>query len=100
MLQSLLHIPGYAKRISCQPNVLHIGDEKLQFIVVAKDAVKYFHLHATHVKEAIQKAFINIGNTEEGQKIISIYSHKGYEIADDANYDGERDAQELIKSMQ
>ena len=52
------------------------------------------------LKEAIQKAFINIGNTEEGQKIISIYSHKGYEIADDANYDGERDAQELIKSMQ
>ena len=52
------------------------------------------------LKEAIQKAFINIGNTEEGQKIISIYSHKGYEIADDANYDGERAAQELIKSMQ
>ena len=52
------------------------------------------------LKEAIQKAFINIGNTEEGQKIISIYSHKGYEIADDANYDGERHAQELIKSMQ
>ena len=52
------------------------------------------------LKEAIQKAFINIGNTEEGQEIISIYSHKGYEIADDANYDAERKAQELIKSMQ
>ena len=48
------------------------------------------------LKEAIQKAFINIGNTEEGQEIISIYSHKGYEIADDANYDAERKAQELI----
>ena len=52
------------------------------------------------LKEAIQQAFINIGNTEEGQKVISIYSHKGYEVADDANYDGERKAQELIKSMQ
>lgn len=52
------------------------------------------------LKEAIQKAFINIGNTEEGKEIISIYSHKGYEIADDANYDAERKAQELIKSMQ
>jgi phosphonate transport system substrate-binding protein len=51
------------------------------------------------LKEAIQQAFINIGNTEEGLEIISIYSHKGYEIADDANYDGERAAQELIKSM-
>lgn len=52
------------------------------------------------LKEAIQKAFINIGNTEDGKEIISIYSHKGYEIADDANYDAERKAQELIKSMQ
>lgn len=52
------------------------------------------------LKEAIQKAFINIGNTEEGLKIISIYSHKGYEVADDSNYEAERKAQELIKSMQ
>ena len=64
-------------------------------ISVTKDASM-----TSELKEAIQQAFINIGNTEEGQKIISIYSHKGYEIADDANYDGERDAQELIKSMQ
>ena len=52
------------------------------------------------LKAALQNAFINIGNTEEGQEVISIYSHKGYQIADDANYDGERKAQELIKSMQ
>lgn len=52
------------------------------------------------LKAALQQAFINIGNTPEGQEIISIYSHKGYEIGEDANYDGEREAQELIKSMQ
>ncbi len=52
------------------------------------------------LKAAIQQAFINIGNTEEGQAIISIYSHKGYEIGEDANYDAEREAQKLIKSMQ
>ncbi len=52
------------------------------------------------LKEAIQNAFINIGKTPEGQEVISIYSHKGYEIGEDKNYDGERDAQELIKSMQ
>ena len=52
------------------------------------------------LKEAIQKAFINIGNTEEGQKIISIYSHKGYEIGNSSDYDAEREAQKLIKSMQ
>ena len=52
------------------------------------------------LKEAIQKAFINIGNTEEGKEIISIYSHNGYEIGDSANYEEEKKAQELIKSMQ
>ena len=52
------------------------------------------------LKEAIQQAFINIGNTEEGQKIISIYSHKGYEIGNSSDYDAEREAQKLIKSMQ
>lgn len=52
------------------------------------------------LKAAIQKSFINIGKTEEGQGVISIYSHKGYEIGDDANYDSEREAQKLIKSMQ
>ena len=64
-------------------------------ISVTKDASM-----TPELKEAIQQAFINIGNTEEGQEIIYIYSHKGYQIADDANYDGERAAQELIKSMQ
>lgn len=52
------------------------------------------------LKAAIQQAFINIGNTEEGQKIISIYSHKGYEIGEDSNYDAEREAQKLIQSGQ
>lgn len=54
----------------------------------------------SELKEAIQQAFINIGNTEEGQKIISIYSHKGYEIGNSSDYDAEREAQKLIKSMQ
>ena len=52
------------------------------------------------LKEAIQQAFINIGNTEEGLEIISIYSHKGYEIGNNSDYDAEREAQQLIKSMQ
>lgn len=52
------------------------------------------------LKAAIQQAFINIGNTPEGKEIISIYSHEGYEIGEDSNYDAERKAQELIKSME
>lgn len=50
-------------------------------------------------KKALQNAFIKIGNTEEGKKVISIYSHNGYEIGEDKNYDSERKAQEVIKSM-
>ncbi len=64
-------------------------------ISVTKDASM-----TSELKEAIQQAFINIGNTEEGQKIISIYSHKGYEIGNSFDYDAEREAQKLIKSMQ
>lgn len=52
------------------------------------------------LKAAIQEAFIAIGNTEEGKEIIAIYSHNGYEIGEDKNYDAERQAQELIQSMQ
>lgn len=50
-------------------------------------------------KKAVQDAFINIGNTEEGQKVIAIYSHKGYQVADSADYDNERKAQEMIKEL-
>ena len=64
-------------------------------ISVTKDASM-----TSELKEAIQQAFINIGNTEEGQKIISIYSHKGYEIGNSSDYNAEREAQKLIKSMQ
>ena len=64
-------------------------------ISVTKDASM-----TSELKEAIQQAFINIGNTEEGQKIISIYSHKGYEIGNSSDYDAEREAQKLIKSIQ
>ena len=50
--------------------------------------------------KALQNAFINIANTPEGQEVISIYSHKGYEIGVSKNYEDENKALELIKSMQ
>lgn len=51
------------------------------------------------LKAAIQNAFINIGNTEEGKEVISIYSHKGYKVAEPADYDNERAAQKLIQEL-
>jgi len=49
--------------------------------------------------KAVQNAFINIGNTEEGKKVIAIYSHNGYKPAQSADYDNERAAQKMIKEL-
>ena len=51
------------------------------------------------LKAALQQAFINIGETEEGKEVIAIYSHNGYQVAKDSDYDNERKAQEIVKSM-
>ncbi len=48
-------------------------------------------------KEALQTAFIEIAKTEEGKDIISIYSHKGYQVAQSSDYDGARKAMELTR---
>lgn len=51
------------------------------------------------LKAAIQQAFINIGESEEGQEVISIYNHEGYQEANSSDYDKERDAQEMVKTL-
>lgn len=50
-------------------------------------------------KKALQNAFINIGNTEEGKEVIAIYSHNGYQVAQASDYDDEREAQKLIQEL-
>jgi len=51
------------------------------------------------LKAALQQAFINIGNSEAGKEVIAIYSHGGYQIAQDSDYDNERKAQELVQQL-
>lgn len=46
---------------------------------------------------ALQNAFIEIAKTEEGKKVISIYNHEGYQVADDSDYDAARAVQKLFK---
>ncbi len=46
---------------------------------------------------AMQQALINVINTPEGQEIFSVYSHTGYAVATDADYDGARKALEAVK---
>jgi len=43
------------------------------------------------LKTAIEDAFMEIIETEFGLEALSIYSHTGYKVADDADYDGERE---------
>lgn len=51
------------------------------------------------LKEALQTAFINIGNTPEGKEVISVYSHMGYQKGQSSDYDKEREAQDLIRKL-
>ena len=46
---------------------------------------------------ALQTALINIINTDEGKAIFDIYSHTGYAIAQDSDYDAARQALTVVK---
>jgi phosphonate transport system substrate-binding protein len=46
---------------------------------------------------ALQTSLIDIINTEEGQAIFSVYSHTGYALATDADYDGARTALTVVQ---
>ena len=46
---------------------------------------------------ALQTALINIINTDEGKAIFSVYSHTGYAIAQDSDYDAARQALSVVK---
>lgn len=50
-------------------------------------------------KSALQKAFIAIAQTDKGKEVIAVYSHEGYQEAKSEDYDNERKAQEIIKSL-
>lgn len=52
-----------------------------------------------NLKAALTKAFIDIGNSDAGKQVISIYNHSGYVEADADDYESERAAQELVKIM-
>ena len=51
-------------------------------------------------RKAVGEAFIEIGDSEEGKEIISVFSQVGYDWGEDSDYDGERAAQELLHSME
>ncbi|MBD3949246.1 PhnD/SsuA/transferrin family substrate-binding protein [Tuanshanicoccus lijuaniae] len=50
-------------------------------------------------KEALKTALINIAKTEEGKKVIAIYSHEGYQPASAEDYETEREAQRILREQ-
>ena len=50
-------------------------------------------------KKALSDAFIAIAKTDEGKKVIAVYTYEGYQPAKSSDYDNERQAQELVKQL-
>lgn len=48
-------------------------------------------------KQAFGETMIEIGESEEGKDALKIMSHKGYQWAQPADYDAERQAQKMLK---
>ena len=48
-------------------------------------------------KKAVQESFIEIAKTEAGKAAIKVYSHEGYEVVTDSDYDGARKAADVVK---
>jgi len=51
------------------------------------------------LKAALQKAFMNLNTTPEGQQVIAVYSHSGYLPAVSSDYDNARLAKEFVQSL-
>ena len=51
-------------------------------------------------RQALGESFIEIAGTDEGREIISVFSQVGYTWGKDSDYDGERAAQELLRSLE
>lgn len=48
------------------------------------------------LKTALQETFIELAQTTEGKEIFAVYSHAGYAIVKDEDYDDARVAQEIV----
>ncbi len=51
-------------------------------------------------RTALGESFIEAAQTEEGRAVFDVFSQIGYTWGQDSDYDGERAAQELLKSME
>jgi phosphonate transport system substrate-binding protein len=74
-------------------NVIGVTDGIYNDTVAVSKASEYY---TPELIAALQQCFINIINTEEGKAIFDVYSHAGYAVAKDSDYDGARAALDLV----
>lgn len=63
---------------------------------IMNDTISYSKQSAIMTPElvkALQETFIELATTAEGKKAIAIYSHSGYKVVQDSDYDSARKAQ-------
>ena len=84
---------GRSESIWNELNVIGVTDGIYNDTVAISKESPYY---TPELIDALQQCFINIINTDEGQAIFSVYSHTGYAIAKDSDYDGARAALEVV----
>ncbi len=84
---------GRSESICNELNVIGVTDGIYNDTVAISKESPYY---TPEMIDALQQCFINIINTDEGQAIFSVYSHTGYAIAKDSDYDGARAALAVV----
>ena len=84
---------GRSESIWNELNVIGVTDGIYNDTVAISKESPYY---TPEMIDALQQCFINIINTDEGQAIFSVYSHTGYAIAKDSDYDGARAALAVV----
>ena len=80
---------GRSDSIWNELNVIGVTDGIYNDTVAISKESQYY---TPELVDALQQCFINIINTDEGKEIFSVYSHAGYAVATDSDYDGARAA--------
>ena len=84
---------GRSESIWNELNVIGVTDGIYNDTVAISKESQYY---TPELIEALQNCFINIISTEEGKEIFNVYSHAGYAVAQDSDYDGARAALAVV----
>ena len=84
---------GRTESIWNELNVIGVTDGIYNDTVAISKRSPYY---TDELKDALQQCFINIISTEKGKEIFGVYSHAGYAIATDSDYDGAREALKAV----